>query len=231
MIRADPRAARRLPWSPRLPARTSRQVPPGAAAGAGRRRIVVLASGSGSNLQALLDADDLGGRIVLVASDRASAGALQRAAAAGVDTATVEPAEHADRRTWDAALRARVAEAQPDVVVLAGFMRVLSADWIEAWPLLNTHPSLLPAFPGARAVEDALAHGVKVTGATVHLVVEAVDAGPIVAQAPVEVRPDDTVETLHARIRAVEHRLLPQAVRWLCDDRLVVDGRHVRLRA
>jgi phosphoribosylglycinamide formyltransferase 1 len=194
------------------------------------KRVVVLASGSGSNLQALLDDPALGGRIVLVASDRADAGALKRAADAGVDTAVVELADHPDRSAWDAALHARVAEAAPALVVLAGFMRILSARWVRTWPMLNTHPSLLPAFPGARAVEDAVAHGVKVTGATVHFVVEEVDAGPIVAQEALDVRPDDTAASLHERIKSIEHRLLPQAVRWFCRDLLEVDGRHVKIR-
>lgn len=192
-------------------------------------RIVVLASGSGSNLQALLDTPDLGGEIVLVASDNPDAGALERAAGAGVDAAAVVLADHPDRATWDAALHARVAKAEPDLVVLAGFMRILSPRWVRTWPMLNTHPSLLPAFPGARAVEDALAHGVRVTGATVHFVVEEVDAGPIIAQEAVDVRPGDVPATLHERIKAVEHRLLPQAVRWFCRGQLVVDGRHVTI--
>ncbi len=193
-------------------------------------RIAVLASGSGSNLQALLGAADLGGEIVLVASDRHDAGALERAAAAGVETALVAFGDYRDRAAWDAALRERVAAARPDLVVLAGFMRILSADWPRAWPMLNTHPSLLPAFPGARAVEASLAHGVKVTGATVHFVVEEVDAGPIVAQEAVTVRPDDDAATLHERIKAVEHRLLPEAVRLFCAGRLELEGRHVRVR-
>jgi phosphoribosylglycinamide formyltransferase 1 len=193
-------------------------------------RIAVLASGSGSNLQALLDAGDLGGTIVLVASDRSDARALERAATAGVDTAVVAPGDYPDRDAWDAALHACVAEAEPDLVVLAGFMRILSQRWVDTWPMLNTHPSLLPAFAGARAVEEALGHGVKVSGATVHFVVAEVDSGPIVAQEAVEVLPDDTAESLHERIKAVEHRLLPQAVRWFCEGRLDVSGRTVLIR-
>ena len=193
-------------------------------------RIAVLASGSGSNLQALLEATDLGGEIVLVASDRRDAGALERAAAAGVETAVVAFGDYRDRAEWDAALRQRVAGARPDLVVLAGFMRILSADWVRTWPMLNTHPSLLPAFAGARAVDAALAHGVKVTGATVHFVVEEVDAGPIVTQEAVTVRPDDDAATLHERIKAIEHRLLPEAVRLFCRGQLAVEGGHVRIR-
>lgn len=194
------------------------------------KRIVVLASGSGSNLQALLDqADDLGGSIVLVGSDRGGIRALERAATAAVPTRVVAFNDYADRDRWDAALFDVVAGAGPDLIVLAGFMRILAPRWVHQWPMINTHPSLLPAFPGAHAVEDALAVGVKVTGVTVHLVVSEVDAGPIIAQEPVSVRPDDSVESLHARIKSVEHPLLCDCVKLFCRDRLAVDGRHVRI--
>jgi phosphoribosylglycinamide formyltransferase-1 len=192
------------------------------------KRIAVLVSGEGTNLQALLDADDLGGRIVLVGADRPSAYGLVRAKQAGVDTVVVSFNEYRVRDEWDAELFRRVAEYGPDLVVLAGFMRILHARWVERWPMLNTHPALLPSFPGSHAVRDALAHGVKVTGVTVHFVIEEVDAGPIVAQEPVRVEPDDTEETLHERIKAVEHRLLCQTVSLYCQDRLKVEGRVVR---
>ncbi|MPZ87580.1 MAG: phosphoribosylglycinamide formyltransferase [Nitriliruptorales bacterium] len=192
------------------------------------RRIVVLVSGAGSNLQALLDAD-LGGRVVLAASDRAGAGGLARAAAAGVDTAVVTPGDCPDRAAWDARLADVVGAAQPDLVVLAGFMRILGAQFPQRFPTLNVHPSLLPAFPGAHAVPEALAWGVKVTGCTVHFVDEQVDQGPIVAQEAVPVKPDDTPATLHARIQAVEHRLLPACVALACHDRLAIHGRHVKV--
>nr|MBA2529152.1 phosphoribosylglycinamide formyltransferase [Euzebyales bacterium] len=134
-----------------------------------------------------------------------------------------------DRAAWEAELAATVAAAGPDLVVLAGFMRILPGAFVARWPTLNVHPSLLPAFPGAHAVREALAYGVKVTGATVHFVVEQVDAGPIVAQQGVAVAPDDTPDTLHARIQVVERRLLPDCVALFCADRLAVDGRHVRI--
>jgi phosphoribosylglycinamide formyltransferase 1 len=178
-----------------------------------RKRIAVLVSGSGTNLQALLDHPDLGGDIVLVLSDRPGVQALSRAAEAGVPTAVVAFGDYDDRGAWDAALAERIADAEPDLVVLAGFMRILAPDLVARWPMINTHPALLPAFPGAHAVRDALAHGVKVTGATVHWVVEEVDAGPIIAQEAVTIAPDDTQETLHERIKTVEHRLLCEAVR------------------
>ncbi|MGI8873509.1 MAG: phosphoribosylglycinamide formyltransferase [Egibacteraceae bacterium] len=193
------------------------------------RRVAVLVSGSGTNLEALLDADDLGGEVVLVGADRHGVRALERAMSAGVDTAVVAFADYDDRDAWDAALHARVAAAEPDLVVLAGFMRILASRWVRSWPMLNTHPALLPAFPGAHAIPDALDHGVKVTGATVHYVVEEVDAGPIVAQEAVPVLPDDTAEALHERVKMVEHRLLVDAVRLHCRGRLAVDGRHVRI--
>lgn len=190
------------------------------------KRLVVLASGSGTNLQALLDADDLGGDVVAVVSDRPGAGALDRAEARDVPAAVVPLA--GDRVAWEARLRAEVAAHDPDLVILAGFMRVLSAAFVDRWTVVNVHPSLLPAFPGAHAVRDALAWGVKVSGVTVHVVDEEVDHGPIIAQAAVAVRDDDTVATLHARMQAVEHRLLPEAVRAYCSGRLRIEGRHVR---
>jgi phosphoribosylglycinamide formyltransferase-1 len=192
-------------------------------------RIVVLISGSGSNLQALLDAVDLGGEVVRVVADKAEAGGLDRARAAGVDAVVVRPADHPDRAGWETALADAVAEAEPDLVVLAGFMRILSGAFVTRWTTVNVHPSLLPAFPGGRAVADALAWGAKVTGCTVHLVDEQVDHGPIIAQEAVPVLGDDDRDSLHARIQAVEHRLLPDAVRLLCAGRVVVTDRAVRI--
>lgn len=189
-------------------------------------RVVVLASGSGSNLQALLDHGDPI-EVVRVLVDRPRAGALDRAAAAGIAGAAVDFAAYDERAAWDRDLLAAVAAADPDVVVLAGFMRLLSPEIVRRWPMLNVHPSLLPAFPGARAVQQALAHGVKVTGATVHFVDEGVDTGPIVAQQAVAVETDDTVASLHARIQPVEHALLPRCVAWQVRGDLRVDGRHV----
>ncbi|MDP8971460.1 MAG: phosphoribosylglycinamide formyltransferase [Actinomycetota bacterium] len=195
------------------------------------KRVVVLISGTGSNLQALLDRPQLSGRVELVVSDRAAAGGLGRARAAGVDAACVEYRAWPDRESWDAAVVRRVAAAAPDLVVLAGFMRILSPAFVRRWPTMNVHPSLLPAFPGAHAVAEALAWGVKVTGATVHFVDEQVDHGPIIAQEAVEVRPGDTTESLHERIKAIEHRLLPHCVELFCRDRLRVDGRLVRIES
>jgi phosphoribosylglycinamide formyltransferase-1 len=196
------------------------------------KRLVVLASGSGTNLQALLDAPDLGGDVVGVVSDRPGARALERAAARGAQTATV-PLD-GDRVAWEATLTNRVAALRPDLVVLAGFMRILSSRFIDAFPrrIINTHPALLPAFPGLHAVEQALLHGVKVAGCTVHFVDGGVDTGPIIAQACVPVLDSDSDDaaSLHERIKAKEHELLPRAVALLAQGRLSVQGRAVRSR-
>jgi phosphoribosylglycinamide formyltransferase 1 len=199
-------------------------------------RLAVLVSGSGTNLGALLDAiaadPDFGGEVVVVGSDRPQAGGLERAREAGVAAVCEAPADHPDRRAWEDALIAALERHEPDTVVLAGFMRVVSGTFLARWPdrVINTHPSLLPAFRGAHAVRDALEYGVKVTGSTVHLVDEEVDHGPIVAQRAVDIHDDDTEATLHERIKHVEHELLPACVRLLCHGRLEVEGRHVQIR-
>jgi phosphoribosylglycinamide formyltransferase-1 len=192
------------------------------------KRVVVLVSGHGSNLQALLDA---GMPVVLVAADRPDAYGLERARGAGVDTAVVRPADHPDRPAFDLALRDLVAGARPDVVCLAGFMRILGPAFVRAFPerIVNTHPSLLPAFRGAHAVRDALAYGVKVTGCTVHLVDEEVDHGPVLFQAAVPVEDGDDEGRLHERIKREEHRLLPLAVRLVAEGRVRVEGRRARV--
>ena len=198
------------------------------------KRVVVLVSGHGSNLQALLDAaaePASGMAVVLVLADRPGAHGLERARRARVDTAVVRPADHPDRRSFDLALRDLVAAARPDVVCLAGFMRILGPEFVRAFPgrILNTHPSLLPAFRGAHAVREALAYGVKVTGCTVHLVDEEVDHGPVLFQSAVPVEPGDDEDRLHERIKQEEHRLLPLAVRLLAEGRVRVEGRRAQL--
>jgi len=189
----------------------------------------VLVSGHGSNLEALLAAGPaLGLRVVLVVSDRPGVRALGIAAGAGIDTEVVDFAGWADDRAgFDRALRDRVAAAAPDAVCLAGFMRILGPDFVRAFDarVVNTHPSLLPAFRGAHAVRDALHYGVKLTGCTIHLVDEQVDHGPVLLQAAVEVLADDDEASLHERIKAVEHRLLPQAVALVANGRVRLDGR------
>jgi phosphoribosylglycinamide formyltransferase 1 len=200
------------------------------------KRVVVLVSGNGSNLQALLDAAAAPGAglaVVLVVSDRPGAYALERARRAGVDAAVVRPADHQDRPAFDRALRDLVAAARPDVVCLAGFMRVLGPEFVRAFPdrIVNTHPSLLPAFRGAHAVRDALAYGVRVSGCTVHLVDDEVDHGPVLFQAAVAVEDGDDEASLHERIKREEHRLLPAAVRLVADGRVRTDGRRAWLAA
>lgn len=168
----------------------------------------------------------------MVVSDNPHAGALERARLAGVDTEVVLWDSHADRDSFSAALADVVEGSGAKGVVLAGFMRILAPSFIDRFPgrILNIHPSLLPAFPGAHAVENALEHGVAITGVTVHFVDEEVDHGPIVTQVPVEVEEGDTVDTLHARIQAREHRLYPEVVEALVQGRLAVEGRTVTWR-
>lgn len=201
------------------------------------KRVAVLVSGRGSNLQALLDAEargELGATIALVVADRNGAFGLQRARARSVPTDVVRVRDFATREAWDEALAARLRAAQVDIVVTAGFQRVLGAATLGAFAgrILNIHPSLLPAFPGGlHAQADALAYGVKVSGCTVHFADQNVDAGPIVFQRVVEVREDDDADSLAARILAEEHRALPEAVRLLAESRLCVEGRRVRVLA
>lgn len=180
-------------------------------------RIVVLASGSGTLLQALIDETRSGAlhaEIVTVGSDAPAAMALSRARSAGIPTFVEVPADHASRADWDGAMTARVMAFDPDWIVSAGFMRILGSDFVNAFPgrIVNTHPALLPSFPGAHAVRDALAHGVKLTGCTVHLIEHGVDTGPILAQRAVEVRSGDDEATLHERIKVVERPLLVETL-------------------
>ncbi|MCC5674311.1 phosphoribosylglycinamide formyltransferase [Kocuria rhizophila] len=179
-------------------------------------RLVVLVSGSGTNLQAVIDGLHLGDapvEIVAVGADRPCEG-LRRAEAAGIGSFLVAPSEHPDRERWNRALEREIVSHRPDRVVFAGFMRIVDAPFVAAFPgrIVNTHPSLLPSFPGAHAVRDALAYGVRITGATVHEVVADVDAGPILAQVAVPVLPDDTEDTLHERIKTAERSLLVEAL-------------------
>jgi phosphoribosylglycinamide formyltransferase-1 len=192
-------------------------------------RIAVLASGEGTNLQAILDDPVLRPRVAIVVSDRQAAGALGRAERAGVRAEFLDPAARADRVAYDRALLDLLAAERVDALALAGFMRVLGADVVAAFEgrILNVHPALLPSFPGGTAVADALAWGAKVTGVTVHVVDEQVDHGPIVFQEAIAVRDDDDWDSLEARVHGVEHRLLPSALKALLDGRISIDGRRV----
>lgn len=186
-------------------------------------RLVVLASGSGTLLQALVDASVQGhlpARIVAVGSDVPGCLALERATAASIETFACAPRDFVDRRAWDLAMRDALQAYRPSLVVSAGFMRILGADVVDAFAghIINTHPALLPSFPGAHAVRDALAHGVKVTGCTVHVVDRGVDTGPILAQRAVEVRPGDDEASLHERIKHEERLLLVETVNSLIGE-------------
>lgn len=194
-------------------------------------RIVVLASGSGTLLQALIDAADPNFEIVGVISDRADAAALGRAEAAGITASVVAPTEFTDRAAWDTALADALRDARPDWVVCAGFMRILGAPVLEAFAgrIVNSHPALLPAFPGAHGVASALDYGVKITGCTVHLVDAGVDTGPILAQEAVAIAPDDDEASLHERIKTIERRLLLDIVNDLCRFGCTVSGRKVTI--
>ncbi|MBV9843461.1 MAG: phosphoribosylglycinamide formyltransferase [Kutzneria sp.] len=195
-------------------------------------RVVVLVSGSGTLLQALLDAAaarDYPAAVVAVGADRDGAQGLARAERAGLATFSVRLRDHADRASWDAALTAAVAAHEPDLVVSAGFMKILGPVFLDTFGgrVINTHPALLPAFPGMHAVSDALGYGVKVTGCTIHLVDAGVDSGPIVAQEAVTVFAEDTEDSLHERIKVVERRLLVDVVAELTRQGYPIDGRKV----
>jgi phosphoribosylglycinamide formyltransferase-1 len=196
--------------------------------------VVVLASGSGSTLQALLDAaadPAYGAMVVAVGSDRDGAGALDRARAAGVDTFVCAVAEHADRAAWDVALADRVAALAPDLVVSAGFMRLVGPVFLDRFDgrFVNSHPALLPAFPGMHGPRDALAYGAKVSGATLFVVDGGVDTGPIVAQRTVPVLDGDDEESLHERIKVEERAMLVDVVGRLAREGWTVTGRKVTI--
>jgi phosphoribosylglycinamide formyltransferase-1 len=212
--------------------RTFRVSPPYGVGVAGR--IVVLISGSGSNMEALADACLEGrvpGAIVGVVADRECIG-LKLAEQRELNHLLVRPKDYDSREAWNEVLRDEVASREPDLVVSAGFMRILGPVFVAAFEgrLINLHPSLLPSFKGAHAVRDALDFGVKVTGSTVHFVDNDVDHGPIIMQKPTPVRDDDTEETLHERIKALEHRLLPEVCTLFLEGRVELIDRRVRIK-
>lgn len=179
---------------------------------------MVLASGAGSTLQAVLDDAGLRPSVVAAGTDIPGCPALARAEAAGVPTFAVAPRDHPDRAAWNDALAERLAAYRPDLVVLAGFMRILAPSVVNRFRIVNTHPALLPAFPGAHAIRDALAAGVAVTGVSVHWVDEGVDTGTVIAQATVPVEPGDDETTLRARVQAAEKPLYVTTIRQLCQE-------------
>ena len=197
--------------------------------------IAIFVSGNGSNLQALLDAEAKGdlaeGRIALVVSDQRDAYALDRAGSAGVETFVLEGEGFASREEYDKAISAQLKDKNIDMIVLAGFMRLLSAAFVEEYAgrILNIHPALLPSFKGVHGIQDAYKHGVKVTGVTVHIVSAEMDDGPIIAQVSVTIEENDTLESLEEKIHAQEHKLYPEAVRLFVQGKIQVDGRKVKI--
>ena len=198
-----------------------------------RLRVGVLVSGTGSLLQAILDEQDDSYEVAVVLSDRPGVQALERAARAGVPIVVVDWTDYGKERRsgFSDAVRAALTQHGVDLVSQAGFMRILSPNYVRAFAgrIMNSHPALLPAFPGAHGVRDAMEGGVKVTGATIHFVDEEVDHGPIITQEAVEVRADDTEDSLHERIKAVEQRLFVDAIRLFAQGRLKVEGRRVHI--
>lgn len=197
-------------------------------------RITVLISGRGSNLAALIDASHAGafaGAITQVISNRPDAAGLAYAAQNGISSAVVDHRHFTTRAAFEAALAAAIDRSEPDLIVLAGFMRILSPDFVDRYAgrMINIHPSLLPAYVGTDTHRRALADGVTRHGCTVHFVTSEVDGGPTIAQADVAVRLDDDVTTLAARVLEAEHRLLPQVVGWFCEGRVAVENGRVRI--
>lgn len=195
-------------------------------------RILVLASGSGTNLQALIDASrerDFPGQIVAVGCNRPKAFALERAAQANIDTFTVDHTRYGSREEFDGALMAEIRRHNPDLIVLAGFMRILTTDFVQALrgTMINVHPSLLPRYTGLNTHQRALDAGEKVHGVSIHFVTEELDGGPVIAQAEVSVAPDDTPESLAEKVQQKEHVLYPIVVRWFCEGRIQLGSDYV----
>jgi len=192
-------------------------------------RIAVFASGGGSNFQAIIDrvrSGELDVKLELLVSDKPKCKAVERAQEAGIDTYTFHPREYASREAYEREIVAEMQRRGIDLVVMAGFMRLVTNELVQPYygRMINIHPALLPAFKGAHGIADALAAGVKVTGATVHYVSLEMDAGPIIGQQTVEVHEDDTEETLAARIHDVEHELLPRVIRWISEGCVRIEG-------
>lgn len=194
----------------------------------------ILASGRGTNAQAIIDAIDngqLAAKIAIIITDNSTAAVLERAVIHHIPAFCIERSNFGTRADFEAALVAKLVEYKVDLVVLAGFMRLLSSKFIQhfAGRVMNIHPALLPAFPGLDAQQQAIDYGAKVSGCTVHFVDEGMDTGPVILQQSVPVRDDDTVDTLAARILAVEHQLYPQAIKLFCENKLSLAGRRVKI--
>jgi len=195
-------------------------------------RLAVLASGGGTNLQSIIDGcqqDTLDAEIALVVCNNPGAGALKRAEAAGIRNICINHRDFSERADFDRAVVTALQDAQVELIVLAGFMRIISAVFLEAFPqrIINIHPALLPAFPGLHVQQKAIEYGARFSGCTVHFVDDGVDTGPIIVQAVVPIHSDDTEETLSARILEQEHKIYPQAIQWFAQDRVKLEGRKV----
>lgn len=199
-----------------------------------KKRIAVFASGFGSNLQALIDYNNkhgLNGDIVLVFSNNKDAFALERAKKNNIKAVFMDPARYSSREQYDSEIIEILEEEKIDLVVLAGYMFLLSQEFADRFKnkILNIHPALLPSFKGTHGIKDAYRYGVKVTGVTVHFVDGGLDSGPIILQEAVDIDPDDSVEELEEKIHKVEHKIYPEAVKYFCEDRLEIDGRMVKI--
>ena len=194
------------------------------------KSLVILISGRGSNMRALIEAK-LPVRIAAVISNRPNAPGLEIAKMHDCETRVLDQRSYPERRAFDAALADAIDAYAPDLIVLAGFMRILGDDFVNRYQgkLMNVHPSLLPAFPGLHSHRQALQEGVKIHGCTVHFVTSQMDRGPIIVQAAVQILPDDTEETLAARVLQQEHRIYPEAVRWFMEGRLKLSDNHVEV--
>lgn len=199
-----------------------------------KKRIAVFASGFGSNLQALIDYNNkhgLNGDIVLVFSNNKDAFALVRAKKNNIKAVFMDPTRYSSREKYDSKIIEMLEEEKIDLVVLAGYMLLLSREFVHRFKnkILNIHPALLPSFKGTHGIKDAYRYGVKVTGVTVHFVDEYLDSGPIILQEAFPIDPDDSVEELEEKIHKVEHKIYPEAVKYFCEDRLEIDGRRVKI--
>lgn len=197
-------------------------------------KIAIMASGNGSNAQAIIDrikAGKLDASIEIIVSNRADAFVLTRAQKAGIKSACIERKDYPSRREYDIALAEKLTASGCELVVLAGYMLLLGHEFLDVFPdrIVNIHPALLPSFPGTGGIGSALAYGVKISGPSVHFVEEKVDSGPLIIQAALPVRFDDTLESLRTRIHSFEHRIYPQALQWLAEGRISREGRMVRV--
>jgi phosphoribosylglycinamide formyltransferase 1 len=199
-----------------------------------KKRIAVLASGFGSNFQAIIDQQQelkINGEIVLVFSNNENAYVLERAKKHGIKTVSFGPGQFESRQQYDKKLLKLLKNEKIDLIVMAGYLLLVGKEMIEEFPdrIINVHPALLPSFKGIHGIKDAFDYGVKITGVTVHLVEEELDAGPIISQEAVIITENDTIETLEEKIHKTEHKIYPLAIKYFCDDRLIINGRKVEI--